>query len=104
MAMMVMPYRGSEYGFPKELPDNLPSAGFEGWIINNGYPPSLITDIPGHEGVGWFCHVYDSDNTFSKFHPDNPDYIDPYSPVNTPAKEPTEAEANTTFTTNTDIV
>jgi hypothetical protein len=98
MAMMAMPYQGANYGFPRELPDNLPSSGFEGWIIQNGYPASLITDIPGHTGVGWFCHVYDSDNTFSKFHPDNPDYIDPYAPISTPAAEPTVV---TTFATAT---
>ncbi len=106
MAYYAMPYRGDEYGFPIELPANLPSSGFEGWIIEQGYPHSLITDIPGFEGVGWFCHCYDGDNTVSRFHPDNPNYLDPYDPANNatstePEPEPAEPEVVTTFNTST---
>jgi hypothetical protein len=107
MAYYAMPYRGDEFGFPKELPSELPSSGFEGWIIQQGYPHSLIADIPGFPGIGWFCHCYDGDNPLSKFHPDNPNYLDPYDPANTstspedvedPEPEPVVA---TSFTTNT---
>jgi hypothetical protein len=104
MAYKAMPYRGDEYGFPKAIPENLPSSGFEGWIIQEGYPVSLITDIPGFEGTGWFCHCYDDTNTASVYHPDNANYLDPYDPANfsqEPTPEEIAAEANTTFTTAT---
>lgn len=106
MAYYAMPYRGEEFGFPKILPENLPSSGFEGWMIQQGYPQSLITDIPGFEGTGWFCHCYENDNLASKFHPSNPEYRDPYDPtmVEVPSEDPPVEEdptANTTFSTVT---
>ena len=106
MAYKAMPYRGSEYGFPKTIPDNLPSAGFEGWMIQEGYPASLITEIPGFTGVAWFCHCYDDSNTASKFHPSNPNYVDPYdaSNVTTNTQYQSQVAANTTFTTATTTV
>lgn len=107
MANKVLPYRGEEFGFPKTLPDSMPSTGFVSWIIQEGYPVELITRIPGFpEDSHWFCHIYDDTNVFSYFHPDNPNYIDPYDPsANLPAsvdpETPPEPEVATTFTTAT---
>lgn len=82
MAHMANPYRGSEFGFPKEIPAQLPATGFEGWLLQEGYPVELLVPPPGFpEGTPFFCSVFDSTAVNSFTHPDSPNYRDPYDPA-----------------------
>ena len=81
MAHKAMPYRGDEYGFPKTIPEGLPSQGFVGWLLQEGYPQELLVAPPGFpEDVPFFCVCYDENETADPSHPDNPNFIDPYDP------------------------
>lgn len=83
MAIMANPYRGSEFGFPKEIPENLPSTGFEGWLLQEGYPVELLATPPGFpEGTPFFCAIYDDALLTSVGNPASPNYRDPYDPAN----------------------
>ena len=75
------PYGGSEFGFPKSVPENLPSTGFVGWLIQEGYPQDRMVAPPGFpEGTPFFVACYDADDINDPSNPNNPNYIDPYDP------------------------
>lgn len=90
MAMMANPYRGSEFGFPKPIPETLPASGFEGWLVQEGYPASLLESAPPGfpEGTPFFCSLFNSEHLTGVSNPDSPNYKDPYDPANQEAPVP----------------
>lgn len=55
MSKMIDPPRGWRYGFPKEIPDNVPNV--MSWLVENGYPQSEIDACGDH----FYCSYWIDD-------------------------------------------
>jgi hypothetical protein len=50
---MIDPPSGWKYGFPKEIPDNVNQNNFVQWILDQGYPQTLI-----EQGMLEYCRMW----------------------------------------------
>ena len=61
MVLMIDPPQGSQYGFPKPIPEDR-RADFLVWLVEQGYPQSIIDEM----GNNFACRYWLDDS-----YPDN---------------------------------